>query len=55
MEFEYRGYIIDKIDHRDAWRVRREGSEDTVVYMDGDCSIEDVKKDIDWHEDRYHE
>lgn len=50
MEYNYRGYKIEHIDFTNMWRLYREESPaDTIAYYDGDETLEDIKKDIDWH------
>ena len=50
MDYSYRGYEIEYIDFRNTWRLyRKDDPAQTVAYYDGDESLEDIKKDIDWH------
>ena len=50
MTIKYRGYVIEKIDYTELWRIyKEERPQDTVAYADSDWSLDQVKEDIDWH------
>lgn len=46
----YRGYEIEYIPHRNAWRVEANGH--TIAYESEEWSIDEIKADIDYHLDR---